>query len=264
MTMKIQKIKKINEAYVRGEIAQIMMPYKEDYLTILSSSGILYHSSTDNHYQNEYLTDYRRYQFPYYNIPIHREMKNGHLITYVNEIYELGKSYIVLKEGKIIQDTILKTDENQKSAIYFQKVLEPKLEHLSKCIEIDDINKTIREYIGSISGKHFIFSNGGVLSDNITYQEKNKHKIIENESKLIITINEDIISSIKGIKIYKKNHVFDFMVFDFRLFEPPVNIIKYMEKDASTLPEPKIKRRLNPGVTRQAIINAKTMARLKD
>lgn len=263
MSMKIQKIKKLNKAYIGDGIVQIMMPYKEEYLTILSGDGLLYHSSDDSYY-NEYLEDQRRYQFPFFSIPVHREKKNGNIITYVNEIYEIAKPYIVLKDGKIIQDSVFCISKDLKEYVQVQRVLTPKLFSMSKNVNFNEIDKHIH-YINSIDeGKKYIFSNGGVLSDEIDYRNINENETNNGESKIMITINEGLINSIKGIKIDKNNNNFNIMVFDFPMVNISQKKLKTIGKYASPALEPKIKKRFNSGVSREQIIRAKTMARLKN
>ncbi len=262
--MKIQKIQKINRAYVGDGIAQVMTLFRDSYMSILNGDGLLYHYSLDNIYYNEYLDDSRRFQFPYWNIPIHREMKDGFLVTYVNEIFDIGRPYIILKDGMVIQNLLFNVSNNLSSTIITHRLLSPKFSYKIEHVKMEDLDERIDGILRSNDGEKYIFSDGGVLSDNISYDGKSKYEIKKVDSKLIITTNNGLINSLKGIKIIKKPYNFEIMIFDFPTVEYSINNIKSIERDVSFAPEPKIKRKFNLGVSREDIISAKTMVRLKN
>lgn len=114
--MKKQKrefIQRIESHYVADDCVQIMIPHLEDTISVLNSDGIIYHSKPNSYlYINKYISDSRRNQFPYSQIPTHSDLIRGHKVEYINQLYDFNRVYITISDGKIKEDFVVK-DKNE-------------------------------------------------------------------------------------------------------------------------------------------------------
>ena len=114
--MKKQKrefIQRIESHYVADDCIQIMIPHLEDTISVLNSDGIIYHSKPNSYlYINKYISDSRRNQFPYSQIPTHSDLIRGHKVEYINQLYDFNRVYITISDGIIKEDFVVK-DKNE-------------------------------------------------------------------------------------------------------------------------------------------------------
>ncbi|MBR3898385.1 MAG: hypothetical protein IKJ43_03800 [Bacilli bacterium] len=114
--MKKQKrefVQRIESHYVADDCIQIMIPHLEDTISILNSDGIIYHSNPYSYlYINKYISDSRRNQFPYSQIPTHSDLIRGHKVEYINQLYDFNRVYITISDG-IIKEKYVVKDKNE-------------------------------------------------------------------------------------------------------------------------------------------------------
>ncbi len=106
-------VQRIESHYVADDCIQIMLPHLEDTISVLNSDGIIYHSKPNsNLYINRYISDSRRNQFPYSQIPIHSDLIRGHKVEYINQLYDFNRVYITISDG-IIKENFAIKDKNE-------------------------------------------------------------------------------------------------------------------------------------------------------
>ena len=99
----IEWVSRIPRHYVGDNCIQIMIPrLLESGMTLLNSDGIMYHYLPDSKlYINKYISDERKLQFPYSNIPTHVSKNNSKVsrnnskkVEYFNQLLEFDKYQI--------------------------------------------------------------------------------------------------------------------------------------------------------------------------
>lgn len=106
---KYEYIQRIPSHYVGSDCIQIMIPHLDDGITVLNSDGMAYHYKPNSHlFVNKYVSDERREQFPYSQIPTHKSKVRGKKIEYINQIFDFNRVYIEIADGIIKEDYVIK------------------------------------------------------------------------------------------------------------------------------------------------------------
>jgi len=115
------RVSKFDEKYVGEDCVQIMTPFL-DTMTLVNNNDILFHSrSHDDIEINSYLNDERRIQFPYHEIPAHRENDvEGMSVFCANQLYDFGKNYVLIRNGVVRECVAIK---NNDGTFLFEKTL---------------------------------------------------------------------------------------------------------------------------------------------
>lgn len=189
-------IQRIESCYVGEDCVQIMVPYQKA-ITIFDDKGILYHSKKGSStYNNKYLEDERRTQFPYSNIPVHYS-KIGLFgkICYANQLFDFEKPYIRICDNSIIESFAVK-DNNE--ALMINNVLSSykrtgyrTREELAKLFEKNDENEEI----------YFIDLSGAIVET-----EAKIDKIIPTEEKITKVIKKSLEENVHDFREYQKEH----------------------------------------------------------
>ena len=170
-----ERINEIDSKYCKNGCAQIMHPYLKGCMTILDSDGVLYHEA-DKHiiYINKYLDDDRRFNFPYSDIPTHYERQGLKKIKMVNQIFDFDKPYIVLSNGTITEEYVIK---HYNGAIIFTSAIVPTNLELKTLTEEELIHLVNDEKADSqkydLNGH--IYTKNPIRTDDIAGQIKNAY-----------------------------------------------------------------------------------------
>ena len=89
-------------------------------------------------YINKYITDERRENFPYSNIPIHTETRLLKKMTVVNQIFDFDKLYAVFtKKGNVVSVTYCKVVRDGDSALFISGSSKTK----EFCMSVDELKQ---------------------------------------------------------------------------------------------------------------------------
>ena len=164
----------IPSEYVSDDCVQIMFGYY-DYMMLFGDSKLMYFNGKykrPEYYENAYLRDGRRFEFPYSSIPEHIELQKLCKKHSVNQILDFGKPYIKVSDGLIIKYVAF---EDGKNAILSIKLLND-YSKLKKAI----INRQeLEEYLktGTLPALEddykiaYIFENGGIGNSEIPSED---------------------------------------------------------------------------------------------
>lgn len=248
-------IRNFKKGYVSDECVQVMEPYAGSYISIVGDELML-NIVDDTVEVNKYLDDSRRFSFPYSSIPEHVEKNLLGKFNYVNQLYDFGKKYIVLKDGFVFENSVFKNDDNGEGILVRQKLhpIFPRNDQF-------DLSFTeLTDFMDStISDDSIIFSNYGT----VVSKEKAYHTIDGAYEASIVYVNPILDKSlVSGVKIYRNQKSFDVILFDFKAHDYSAEEALEYSKGAPYQREPKIKRRLNPSVDRDTILRAKSMSNI--
>ncbi|MBR2840390.1 MAG: hypothetical protein IKF01_00805 [Bacilli bacterium] len=247
--MNIERIKK---GYVADDCLQYMEGTREDNLTVISDKIVFNMSKEITH--DSYKDDRRRFAFPYYNIPSHIEKDIDGKIHYINQLYDFNKKYIVIKDGHVFIKLALK-DEKTKEGILISKLIKPELYggskfKLTKYNLINLIKAETRSCIAVLSQKGELLDIDREMENVDTFEKKVLY--IKSNGKSL---------NVNSMKIMRDNNKLGLIILKY-----PVNDFSFDDIDYSDsteyVSEPKIKRRLNPSISKDAIISSKTMSRM--
>lgn len=221
-------VSRIPSHYTGDNCAQVMMGYKK-YMTMFNKDGVQYHYAPSGPINvNKYLSDNRRFEFPYYDIPVHVENRLNGKYIFTNQLLEYEEAYVTISDNSIIECmAILDKDE----ALLINNILPVK----KRIINVDregldrlfkkDIDTYILRLDGSAANEDYSFdivTEDDVVSwakkslssdlDNFRYFlgssrfgnawiKKNINDIIENVN--IDTIPEVSLNVLNGIVIVK-------------------------------------------------------------
>lgn len=134
-------IQKINKAYVSEDCVQVMIPYEGSMVVkCMDDRTDLYRCEEDcySSYINKYITDERRENFPYSNIPIHTETRLLKKMTVVNQIFDFDKLYAVFtKKGNVVSVTYCKVVRDGDSALFISGSSKTK----EFCMSVDELKQ---------------------------------------------------------------------------------------------------------------------------
>lgn len=208
MSTYVVNVKEIDKKYVGNDCVQIM-PSFEKSLSIFGKKGLTFYgrgyqeNKVDN---NVYITDERKHQFPYSDVPWHWTRK--HLVSkilYVNQIFDFNKPYILLRDGLFIQCYVAKHEDKTyiiNSSFKPENEDEIKEEYVKKneiynffknLISANDGNLT---YVLDSTGKH-----RDICYDDEERQQK-KYKLIE------FLKQKKLLDGVQGNDIWYSNSEF--------------------------------------------------------
>ena len=96
-------VSRIPEYYTSDDCVQLMIGYK-DYMTMFDKEGVLYHNSPENVINvNKYLSDDRRFNFPYHDIPEHIERRLLGTYNFTNQLLNYEEPYVSVSGNVIIE-----------------------------------------------------------------------------------------------------------------------------------------------------------------
>ena len=261
MSYELEKIQKISVAYTRSDCAQFMVAHQMPYLSIIGDEIIYSAPEGRKATINKYLTDSRRFAFPYANIPSHREKRgkvllNKVLLNYVNQIYEYDKPYIVLRDKMVNEQFVTQTSDS-KQAIIVSRTLDPIFKGASFELNREELSQKLHENYTKLEGKKFIFSNGGrLISEEFLYNS--------GENNYIIVTSDGLHTTVTGLKVEEKDSLYSLKQLDFHVHRYNGFDLREIENYAQIISEPKIPRIYNLSIPKEEIIKAKTMARMKN
>lgn len=255
--MYLEKIKKINRAYVDDECIQVMIQHAIPYLSVIGD-GIMYSASEgEEAFINTYLHDLRKLKFPYSKVPTHKERKGSVIFNYVNQIYDYNKPYVVLKDGSVFEDYAVKAS-NGINALLVSVQLVPTFAGKKDYLFADELRNKLEEFYSNLEGEKLIFKNGGYLISE--YEFLHSHS---DNSFLIVSLNGDE-KQIKGVKVSKYDLFYKVEFADFPFYNYSKDYVKRFESEVTLEEEPKVKRFYNPSIPKEDIICARTMADMKN
>ena len=253
----------IPKCYVGEDCAQVRL-YFVDNITLINidfkNEKILCHYdfSSDTQNINKYLSDERRTQFPYHNIPIYKKL-NGYKDDtqyYVNQLLEFNKHYILVSPDSI-EDIYLVRDDKEAMVLSRSITIPSKID--KKLLKKQELfNKYKNRVLMAIDadGHHFDFEQdhhslykawGGLLVITDTRENIN-HPDKENIKFVIIDV-----SSWKD-EYWIKEYTIPFNHYT-------LEELKFMSQKIEMVEEPKISLRDNPSIKREEIRKAKRLAR---
>lgn len=253
----LEKMQKINSGYVNKDCVQFMISHHMPYLSVIGDRVIYNAPEGREATINEYLKDSRRFNFPYHNIPTHRQKKGKILFNYVNQIYEYDKPYIVLKDRTVNEHFVTKS-ANEKYAIIISRKIKPIFIGGKYDLNSEELVQNLYEKYIKLEGKKYIFANGGYL----TSEEEFLYNFKSN-NYLIVTVDGNH-KSIKGLKVAKNNTFYDLIDLDFSIHNYKGSDIRTLEDYAGIIPDPKISKIHNLSIPREEVIKARTMAAMKN
>ena len=140
--MGFKVVRKVPSHYVSDDCLQQMLGYR-DGVMIINSKGMIYEDTETDKY-NSYLTDERRFNFPYHNIPTHIQRFGMRKYKFVNLILDYGKIYLhFTPQGMFTQQAFKNGEEG---LVVYERIMnrcEPKeklvtREELDKYFEYKD------------------------------------------------------------------------------------------------------------------------------
>lgn len=149
--IKYEYIQRIPSHYVGSDCIQVMIPHINGGITILNSNEMTYHYLPNSSlFINRYISDERRKQFPYSQIPTHKSWVIGERIEYINQLFDFNRIYIEFADGIVKENYVIK-DGNE--ALLATKFILPNQE-LTRFMSREEVEELINS------------SNGGVYSSN--------------------------------------------------------------------------------------------------
>lgn len=173
-------VQKIESYYTSEDCIQAFMPHSlNKEITMLNSNGIVYHYKPNSDlFIDKYANDDRKNQFPYSNIPSHKDRIGFKKIEYVNQILEYNKIYIEISDGIVKENYVVK-DGN--SALLATKYIIPNQEK-SKIVNRNEMLEYLRT------------ANGGMFTTEGTYI---KEYSIPTEERIVEWYKEQLIKARK-------------------------------------------------------------------
>lgn len=287
---KYEYIQRIPSHYVSSDCIQIMIPHFNGGITILNSDGMTYHYKPNSHlFVNKYISDERKNQFPYSQIPIHQSRVRGKKVEYINQLFDFNKVYIeiangIIKENYVIKDedeTLLATKyiiPDQKSTKFMNREEVEQLinsanggvyssdggywrDFLSMPINEKILNRYKEQIIERRKKEQSFYDNVDKELTEYFYKSVNKLTIddvpegIVLEDVILVFVEGNEIKSIKTI-IVKFMGDDSFMVefYDFPITIYGLQHMKQIEQTSSKkAPEPKILRHLNSKISSEDV-----------
>ena len=241
-------VQRVESHYVGDDCIQVTIPYINTII-ILNKDGIIYSHKNGSHPSiNKYVEDERRKQFPYSNIPTHySRIGLFGKMNYTNQLLNFEEPYIRIVDGVIIESFAVK-DKNE--ALLINKIL------TSDSRSISATRKESEE----------------VFSNSTTGKEKKYIIFLNDESMNIgefdsLEGGKAIILKSNGSNIAMQYVRANFVSLDnFRIdiVDIPVNKytleqLKHLSPMLVKTKEPRIPLKLNPGVFKEDIQEAKQM-----
>ena len=168
-------IQRISSEYCTKDCVQLMFTYDKALCVIKKTNKdtkenelIFYDNSLDSkdklEYTNKYISDDRRKQFPYSNIPFHTKRIQFKKYNVVNQILDYDNIYMIMhgNENRIITlfckvikdiDSAIVIQDTKLSSIFYMNIDELKALYFDKELE-SNIKKSINSEISKKERKH--------------------------------------------------------------------------------------------------------------
>ena len=193
-------IHKIHNKFTSDDCVQIMLSYSNN-LTIIDNNGVMFHATDlDDINTNKYLTDERRKQFPFSDIPTHYE-KNLFLFAkrfFINQLFNYNQPYVVIHDG-VPEKIMFSKIENE--SFFIQNI--PQISKPEVIIK-SDTSSILKELANKNS---FIINyNGGFVNIWTTKEERDSDRLkfitylVKNNIDFNIR-DDDLISILSPIRI---------------------------------------------------------------
>lgn len=194
-------IYRVPEHYVEDDCIQLGIGFQNS-MTIVSGDGIEAHFSSDPSIRvHKYLQDERRMQFPYYNIPMHYKKRKNTKFTYVNQLLDFSRPYVIIKEGIAYE---LYAVKDRKEAFVVHKGFQPTQE--TKHMTYQELCAFLKSFQNTpYTRAHYVYINGKMPSaiSEIIPRERE----IYNDIKKILNAAEYNLScecNLNGYPLLKK------------------------------------------------------------
>lgn len=287
-------IQRIPSHYVGNDCVQIMLPHKDDAITILNSEGITYHYyPNSNFYVNKYISDNRKTQFPYSSISTHQARIGLKKVEYVNQLLDFNRVYLQISDNMIVEYFALK--DGEEALLASKYILPIQRTEIMNRTQIDELIKTANLGIYNLSGAkiaeyNFISDNEllelykeQLIAEKQEYEFYNEGKIpsaeifnknIENMTPsdipiqpvllnniIIISSDNNEIKSIKYLVVkFKGPDKYIVDIYDFPITIYNLEHMKYLEQtNFRNTPEPVIKKSLNPKTNMSEVKKSKKL-----
>ena len=257
-----EMLQEVDNKYVKNNYLQIMLNYKK-YLLLIGNKKMMYYNNTKQQpceeYTNSYLNDKRRFEFPFSNIPEHKQRIYLKKYSSTNQILELDTPYILIIDEHIVKMTAFKSNDktyihskcltesnnNRKKIVnreeleqYLQKGYFKEKESISKNLDYKLESKNNEEYslVTTIDFDGFLYDNTKLLTQDEIIKERQEKlydvlknstesdEVIKDLQRAISTLDEresfDIISPKLMIKIKNDKEIIMEMF-----------CVKYLSKD---------------------------------
>jgi len=170
-------VQRIPSHYVGKDCIQVMIPHMGDTISILDADGVIYRKG-----YNKYLTDPRRKQFPYAEIPVHMDFVKGKKVEFINQIYDFDKVYIIIADDMIRENYVIRDGDE---AILFTKCLNP-VEERPQVLSRNELEKLVRidpTSVFNLQGQELLFDH--ILSDEEITDWYRKELIRKRKNELV-------------------------------------------------------------------------------
>lgn len=175
-------IQRIESHYVGDNCIQIMISnYPNSTITILNSDGMTYHyKPSSSLFINQYLSDKRKEQFPYHQIPNHTSRVGLRKMECINQLFDFNRVYISITNGLVREDYVIKDDDE---ALLATKYIFP-TEKTTKYMNRNEVIELLKK------------ANGGIFSlDGGTFDDYSR--LMPSEERIIEWYKEQLIKKRK-------------------------------------------------------------------
>lgn len=284
-------VQRIPSHYVGENCIQTMIPHLKDSITILNSSGMQYHYKPNSHlFVNNYISDERKEQFPYSQIPSHKTRVRFKKIECINQLCDFDRVYVKISDGMVVEYFVIKDGEEALMAIKY--IFPCQRTEIMNRVQINELIKTANLGMYSFSGTKWeeftLISDEEVLKwykeclfnkiVQSSYTDKILDEFIYNsmekltpyditlqpilmDNLILVSSNNNEIDSIKSLVI-KFNGPDKYIVdiYDFPITIYNLEQMKHLEQTSfRTTSEPKISSFLNPQIAKNEIKKAKQL-----
>lgn len=296
--MKYEYIQRIPSHYVGESCIQTMIPHYKDSITLLNSDGMQYHYKPNSQlFINKYISDKRKDQFPYSQIPTHKSRVGFKKIEYINQLLDFDRVYIQISDGMIVEHFAAKDGEEALLATKY--ILPIQRTEIMNRSQIDELIKTANLGMYSFTGtkweEYRLTSDEKVLEwykeqlidkrkeeqefrfgsnptdkklteflymsmEKMTPDDVPLQPILMDDIILISTDNNEI-KNIKSLVVkFKGSDKYIVEIYDFPITVYTLGHMKQLEQTSfRDTPEPKISSSLNPQIDKNEIKKAKQL-----
>lgn len=280
-------IQRIPSHYVGEDCIQIMIPHINDAITILNSDGMTYHYKPNSEFfVNKYISDERKEQFLYSQIPTHKDKKDGKKIEYINQLMDFNRVYIKISDGLIVERYVIK--DGDEALLATKTIMPNKNNVIMNRRELYDLFATANGGLYSFNGTKW--ESAGIVSDEKVLEWYKKHLISIREQEerfrngsnptdktltefiyrsiekltpadvplkptlldnmILVSIGENEIKSIRSLIVkFESQDKYDVEIWDFPITIYSYEHMKYLEQtNLVETKEPIISASLNPQI----------------
>ncbi len=290
-------VQRIPSHYVGESCIQIMAPYLLNKgFTMLNASGITYHYKPNSEFfVNKYLTDDRRIEFPYSQIPIHKGRKGLTKFEYANQLIDFEQVYIEIHDGVIKETYAVKDGDEALAATKIIMPDEPQSKIMNRAEVLDLIksaNGGLYTFEGSVTTSFELQSEDYILewykkeilkrreheekysdmknSDVTKFIIKSLEKLtIEDvptditliDDQILVTVENKEIKSVQAIEIkFMGPDKYKVITYNFPItYYSKEHMLKLEQTNVKETKEPKFPRGLNKAINRGEIEKARQL-----